>query len=233
MKQRKVWVLSPIVPVFVIIFLSVTPLPGFEPFQESIQPDASEMASKISPGIMNNAKLRAYYYREYMERFAYNRNRLRMDRKFIEHWIDQQIIYNAQVIADKLKLLRNNSAIGAQFLDRMEREPERKDIKDRARSFFGDFRNEVKALRSRIDFVISGLDSKPGEFHESYSMEKTSARYRMDLLKEELGKADRQIRNYFLEPTHTVEVRDLEENNMMIRLYRIEKILESLEKTEF
>ena len=40
------------------------------------------------------------------------------------------------------------------------------------------------------------------------------------------------IGNYFFKPTHTVDVRDLNKNNMMIRLYRIERILESLEKND-
>ncbi len=51
------------------------------------------------------------------------------------------------------------------------------------------------------------------------------------MLKVELDEADKLIVNYFFTPAPpTVAVEDLNNNNMMIRLCRIEMILESIEK---
>jgi len=232
MKYRIIRSIGSISLVFAGSLSAWTVLPASKEMQEPASTDSPAGASDVSLAILNNSRLRAYYYREYLERYYYNRNHVRMDRNFIEHWIDQQIIYNAQVIAGKLRLFNDNYEVATQLLDRIDREPGRAEIKRQARRFFGDFRNDVGDLRARIDFIVSGLDSKPEGDNRHYATEKGSARQRMELLKGELDKADRQIRDYFLKPTHTVKVRDLEENNMMIRLYRIEKILESLEKTD-
>jgi len=185
----------------------------------------------ISPLILNNERLRRYYFREYMERFVHNRDVPRVGRIFLENWIDQQIIYNAQVMAERVETLKNDHDMGVQLLKRLSKEPDRVDMKLQVKRFFREFRDDVGDLRKKIDFVVSGLDSEPEDRSRGYSTERTSVDERMALVKQELVEAERLIRGYFLNPTHTVEVRDLEDNNMMIRLYRIERIMESLENT--
>ena len=185
-----------------------------------------------SPAILNNSRLRSYYYREYVERHYQVRGRMVVSRQFLENWIDKQIIYNTGIIESRLQTLKNDYEIGIKLLQRLEKEPQRTDIRRQTKRFFKDFREEAKDLRNKIDFMVSGLDSKPDDDGINYSVEKDSAGKRMTMVKSELDEAERLIRNYFLEPTHTIDARDLAENNMMIRLYRIEKLLESLEKTD-
>ena len=194
---------------------------------ESVRTD-----KQVSTAILNNSRLRSYYFREYRERHFQEGDHPMVSRSFIENWIDLQIIYNTKIISEKLDALKESYEYGNLLLQRLEKEPGRTDIRRETRLFFKDFREKTKSLRGKIDFMVSGLDSKPDDGFRNYSVEKESAGNRMNMVKEELNEAERLIRNYFLEPTHTVDVSDLEENNMMIRLYRIEKILESLEKTE-
>lgn len=195
------------------------------------EPGQSSLKEEISPLILNNQRLRRYYYREYMERFVYHRDVPRLAGIFVENWIDQQIVYNAQVIAERVEALKNDHAMGVQMLRRLSLEPERTDMKLQVKRFFSDFRDDVGSLRKKIDFVVSGLDSEPESQGRRYSTERSSVDERMEQVKIELSEAERLIKDYFLDPTHTVEVRDLEDNNMMIRLYRIERIMESLENT--
>jgi len=203
-------------------------LEGAALIQEQRETSSKE---EISPLILNNERLRRYYFREYMERFVYNRDVPRVGRIFLENWIDQQIIYNAQVIAERVDTLKNDHEMGVQLLKRLSKEPDRVDMKLQIKRFFREFRDDVGDLRKKIDFVVSGIDSEPEDRSRGYSTERTSVDERMALVKLELVEAERLIRDYFLNPTHTVEVRDLEDNNMMIRLYRIERIMESLENT--
>ena len=204
--------------------------PGIQEEKEQ-QPETGGPDSKISPAILNNSRLRSYYYREYLERHYLDRSRPLVSRQFMENWIDKQIIYNTGIIEERLQNLKTDYDVGIQLLDRLEKEPQRTDIRRQTKQFFKDFREEAKDLRNKIDFMVSGLDSKPDDDGIRYSVEKDSALKRMAMVKSELDEAEKLIRNYFLEPTHTIDARDLVENNMMIRLYRIEKILESLEKT--
>lgn len=205
---------------------------GKHPVQDQ-QAESVRSGLQVSPLILNNSRLRSYYFREYeVKHFGYQKGAPAMGRNFVENWIDQQIIYNAGIIALKLKSLKDNHELGTNLLKRLEKEPERSDIRLQTKRFLKNFREDTKDLRSKIDFMVSGLDSKPEDDLRNYSVEKESAGHRMNMVKLELNEAEKLIRNYFLEPTHTVEVKDLEENNMMIRLYRIEKILESLEKTD-
>ena len=186
---------------------------------------------EVSPEIINNAKLRNYYFREFMELHYYNRTGMPRDGNFVENWIDLQIVYNTEMIAEMLSGLRTSYGVAYNLLERLEREPERPDIRSQSRRFFKEFREDVDDLRKKIDFMISGLPSKPKEGPINYSVEKGSSKSRMRMVEQELNEAEKLIGNYFFKPTHTVDVRDLNKNNMMIRLYRIEKILESLEKT--
>lgn len=207
---------------------------GFPLIQDGQDKDPGKVATdeQVSPAILNNSRLRSYYYREYVERHYQGRNRPLVSRNFLENWINKQIIYNTGIISERLETLKIEYAVGMQLLQRLEKEPGRTDIRRQTKRFFKDFREEAKDLRSKIDFMVSGLDSKPDDEKSNYSIEKASVGKRMEQVKSELDEAERLIRNYFLEPTHTIEARDLEENNMMIRLYRIEKIMESLEKTD-
>ncbi len=188
---------------------------------------------KISPAILNNQRLRAYFLKEYVERHYYNRSSQMMSRNFVENWIDLQISHNAEVIAERVTLLKNDYEMGSLLLARLEKEPERIDIKLQVTRFFRSFREEARSLRRKLNFLVTGLDSEPEDASRHYSIEKDSVPRRMTMVKAELVEMERLVRDYFFNPTHVVEVRDLEDNNMMIRLFRIEKIMESLEKTEF
>lgn len=224
---------------FLIIFLSFLFASGTmvysrkHPVQDQ-EADSARSTPQVSPQILNNSRLRSYYFREYEVRNFHSQKQAAwvVGRNFVENWIDKQIIYNAGIIADKLENLKDSHELGTHLLKRLEKEPERRDIRLQTKRFLKNFREDTKDLRSKINFMVSGLDSKPENKLQNYSVEKESAGHRMKMVKSELNEAEKLIRNYFLEPTHTVAVRDLEENNMMIRLYRIEKILESLEKTD-
>jgi hypothetical protein len=49
-------------------------------------------------------------------------------------------------------------------------------------------------------------------------------------LEDEVVKAEQQIRDYLFTPTHTVTVEALRGENMLINLYRVQKLSELLEK---
>ncbi len=195
-------------------------------------PESVQADKQVSPAILYNSRLRSYFFKEYRERYYLDRDQLIVSRTSIENWVDLQIAYHTKIIAEKLDALKVSYDLGNQLLLRLEQEPERTDIRREARLFLKAFKEETKSLRVKIGFMASGLDSKPNDTSQNYSVEKNSVGSRMNMVKGELNEAERLIRNYFLEPTHTVDVSDLDENNMMIRLYRVEKILESLEKTE-
>ena len=149
----------------------------------------------------------------------------------LEQWIDEEIISYAEEIAEKLSNLKKSYPIASVLLGALEKNPEKDDLRSKARLFLKGFRNETKDLRGKIDFMIPGLPSKPEGEDVKKSVARKTPMEKLSLLKVELDEADKLIVNYFFTPTtHTVAVEDLNNNNMMIRLCRIEMILESIEK---
>ena len=121
--------------------------------------------------------------------------------------------------------------ISTALIEGLEKDAAKNNLKTKARLFFKDFRNETKTLRGKIDFMISGLPSKPQNEDVEKSVARKTPKEKLSLLELELDEAEKLIMNYFfIPPAHTVTVNSLDNNNMMIRLYRIEKILKSIEK---
>ncbi len=193
---------------------------------------------QVSRTVLDNSSLRRHFRDEYLAndyfraKISFNSaRRQRIAPALLEQLIDEEIIIRSEEIAERLNNLIKSYPIAVALLEGVEKEPDRKDLKQKARLFFRDFRNETKKLRGNIDFMISGLPSKPKNEAIEKSIVRKTPNEKLSLLELELDEAERLIMNYFfIPPVHTVTVNNLNNNNMMIRLYHIEKILASIEK---
>lgn len=198
-----------------------------------------ENSLKVSRAVLDNSRLRRYLRDDYlasssyyMKIFTFKSAKLppNVTWDLVDQWIDEEIIGYSEEVAEKLCNLRKSYPLASVLLEGLEKDPDTEDLRLKARLFFKGFRGEAKALKRKIDFMIPGLPSKPEGEDVKKAVSQKTLMERMILLKAELDEADRLIVNYFFTPTiQTVAAEDLNNNNMLIRLYRIERILESIE----
>ncbi|MEE8460999.1 MAG: hypothetical protein V3S50_02625, partial [Acidobacteriota bacterium] len=89
--------------------------------------------------------------------------------------------------------------------------------------------DEAEDLRKTLSNVLRGLDSK-SDFKPEIDADSTNPGFQKEIryIQEQLVKAEQRIRDYFFVPTHTVNLQDLQGQNMMIYLYRVEKMSKKL-----
>ena len=91
--------------------------------------------------------------------------------------------------------------------------------------------DHAKDLRNMLALVLTGLEDKSNfkpriESDLSHSGFKDEMRF----IEEQITKAERRIVDYYFRPTHIVHVSDLQNENMMIYLYRAWKMSKELGK---
>jgi hypothetical protein len=184
--------------------------------------------------------LRNYFLRQYVEtvvklQYGSGMGLTRGDMMMMDLRVSQLVDEYLADLAGRMKVLRKDFKAGLRFrahaLDQ-EKAPEDRlaarvgwkralaAIEDGAGDIRGMLRPILRGLKSKVNFKpeISDVSVDAG-FREE-----------MAFLGEQIGKADQRIRDYFFSPTHIVSVDGLRGENMMIYLYRVQKMSESLKK---
>ncbi len=89
--------------------------------------------------------------------------------------------------------------------------------------------DQAKDLRNMLAFVLPGLKDK-SDFKPEIGGDLSHSGFRdeMRFIEEQIAKAERRIVDYYFRPTHIVHVSDLQNENMMIYLYRAWKMSKEL-----
>ena len=82
-------------------------------------------------------------------------------------------------------------------------------------------------LRNTLASVLTNMDRKIN-FRPTIDTDARQSGFASELeyIEDHVLKAERRIEEYFFQPTHTVNLQDLQEGNMMIDLYRAQKMSE-------
>ena len=105
--------------------------------------------------------------------------------------------------------------------------------KDRARAHWKDalkeMGDEAEDLRKMLSHVFRSLDNK-SDFKPQIEADANNLGFQKEILfiAEQIEKAEQRIKDYLFAPTHTVHLQDLQGQNMMIYLYRVEKMSKKL-----
>ncbi len=89
--------------------------------------------------------------------------------------------------------------------------------------------DEAGDLRKTLSYVLRGLEDK-SDFKPEIDAHLTNPGFLKEIqfIQGQIVKAEQRIRDYFFVPTHTVNLQDLQGENVMIYLYRVEKMSKAL-----
>ncbi len=89
--------------------------------------------------------------------------------------------------------------------------------------------DEAEDLRKILSYVLRGLDDK-SDFKPEIDAHLTNPGFLKEIqfIQGQIVKAEQRIRDYFFVPTHTVNLQDLQGENVMIYLYRVERMSKAL-----
>ena len=89
--------------------------------------------------------------------------------------------------------------------------------------------DDAEDLRRTLSYVLRSLDSK-SDFKPEIEANALNSGFQKEVrfIQDQIVKAEQRIRDYFLLPTHTVNLQDLQGQNMMIYLYRVKKMSKAL-----
>ncbi len=185
----------------------------------------------------DNPLLRNYFLQQHLQAMSYTdiygRRFYRGNVRFLEQSVDRLIDdFLARVIQklDALKLHFNTALRNREeTLSEASNHKSRDQAQARWKDSMEELADEAKALRRTLSYVLRGLDSK-SDFKPEIEANAHNSGFLKEIqfIQEQILKAEQRIRDYFFLPTHTVNLADLQGQNMMVYLHRVEKLSKEL-----
>ncbi len=185
----------------------------------------------------DNPLLRNYFLQQHLQNMSYTdvygRRLYRGNMRFLEQSVDWLIDDFLARVSQKLDALKIHFNMALR--NREETLSGAPDPRSRlqAQARWKDSMEEVadksKALRRTLSYVLRGLNSK-SDFKPEIEAHAHISGFQKEIqfIQEQILKAEQRIKDYFLLPTHTINLEDLQGQNMMIYLYRVEKLSKEL-----
>ena len=185
----------------------------------------------------DNPLLRNYFLQQHLQNMSYTdvygRRLYRGNMRFLEQSVDRLIDDFLARVSQKLDALKLH--FNTALRNREETLSGASDPRSRlqAQARWKDSMEEVadksKALRRTLSYVLRGLNSK-SDFKPEIEAHAHISGFQKEIqfIQEQILKAEQRIKDYFLLPTHTINLEDLQGQNMMIYLYRVEKMSKEL-----
>ncbi|MCH7803318.1 MAG: hypothetical protein IH937_04475 [Acidobacteria bacterium] len=117
----------------------------------------------------------------------------------------------------------------AETLSKASNDESRRGAQARWKDSLKTMADEAEDLRKILSYVLRGLDKK-SDFKPEIEANANNSGFHKEIrfIQEQIVKAERRIKDYFFVPTHTVNLQDLQGQNMMIYLYRVKKMSKKL-----
>jgi len=186
-----------------------------------------------------NPILRNYFLQRQLQGMSYTdiygRTYYRGNVRFLEQQVDRLVDDFLKRVSQKLYALKTHlnevqqarEEVLSLVPDSQNRRNTQKQWKDSCKSLG----NEAKGLRKMLSYVPRGLDNK-NDFKPQIQNDPGNSGFQKEIkfIEEQIAKAEQRINDYFFVATHTVNAENLKGENMMIYLYRVEKISQKLSK---
>ena len=157
------------------------------------------------------------------------------DDPFMERYIDAQIDYYLKQLRVRLLRMKVGYSTARETIDEAAGSP-KKDLllaqRQRWKNALKQLADAANGLRSMIETIlVGGLEGK-GDLKPKVgpSGKATAFASEMKFLEDEIGLAEQQILAYFFAQTHTVEVDEIRNQNMLVHLYRVREMAKKLRK---
>lgn len=177
--------------------------------------DGEEKEPPPPPPARQNPILREHFEERY-PRFGDDR----INRPFLERYVDDQIDHFLEVMESDLAQMRQafEEADRARLRCLAGENPEdRRAFRDSLR----ELERRAGDLRGRLRFILRGIDDR-----KSFSPPKQEGplfEAAFEFLREHVEKAENGIRDYFFGTNPTVRYEDLQDENLLIHLYWIDR----------
>ncbi len=185
----------------------------------------------------DNPLLRNYFLQQHLQNMSYTdvygRRLYRGNMRFLEQSVDRLIDDFLARVSQKLDALKLhfNTALRnrEETLSGASDPRSRLQAQARWKDSMEEVADEAKALRRTLSYVLRGLNSK-SDFKPKIEAHAHISGFQKEIqfIQEQILKAEQRIKDYFLLPTHTINLEDLQGQNMMIYLYRVEKLSKEL-----
>jgi hypothetical protein len=196
-------------------------------------PDSPDLAS-------HNPLLRRFFWRQAVRAISVydsrGRRRIIGSRASLPQRVDGLVNNFLKKTKEQLIELREDfeqvKEMRIRILDSPPGSMQRKESFGRWKQPLEELADQANDLRKDLSRPFAALDSKekfnyrikPGSEDQAFARE-------IGFLEEQVAKAEQQINDCLFTPTHTVSLEDLRGENMLINLYRIQKMSQLLEKS--
>jgi len=184
-----------------------------------------------------NPILRNHFLRQHIQMMSYmdvyGNLRYRGNVRLLERQVDRLIDDFLARVSHQLGTLKIHFNTVLRSREEMLSEASNQESRREAQAHWKDsletMADEAEDLRKILSYVLRGLDKK-SDFKPEIEANANNSGFHKEIqfIQEQLVKAERRIRDYFFVPTHTVNLQDLQGENVMIYLYRVGKMSKAL-----
>ena len=184
-----------------------------------------------------NPVLRDHFLRQHIQMMShmdvYGNLRYRGNIRLLEREVDRLIDHFLARVANQLGTLKIhfNTVLRSreEMLSKASNQESRREAQVRWKDSLELMADQAEDLRKILSHVLRGLDNK-SDFKPEIEANANNSGFHKEIqfIQEQIVKAEQRIRDYFFVPTHTVNLQDLQGENVMIYLYRVGKMSKAL-----
>ncbi len=164
---------------------------------------------------------------------VYGNLRYRGNIRLLEREVDRLIDHFLGRVSHQLGTLKIhfNTVLRSreEMLSKASNQESRREAQIRWKDSLETMADEAEDLRKILSHVLRGLDNK-SDFKPEIEAKANNSGFHKEIqfIQEQIVKVEQRIRDYFFVPTHTVNLQDLQGENVMIYLYRVAKMSNAL-----
>ncbi len=184
-----------------------------------------------------NPVLRDHFLRQHIQMTShmdvYGNLRYRGNIRLLERAVDRLIDHFLGRVSHQLGTLKIhfNTVLRSreEMLSKASNQESRREAQIRWKDSLETMADEAEDLRKILSHVLRGLDNK-SDFKPEIEAKANNSGFHKEIqfIQEQIVKVEQRIRDYFFVPTHTVNLQDLQGENVMIYLYRVAKMSNAL-----
>ena len=184
-----------------------------------------------------NPVLRDHFLRQHIQMTShmdvYGNLRYRGNIRLLEREVDRLIDHFLGRVSHQLGTLKIhfNTVLRSreEMLSKASNQESRREAQARWKDSLETMADEAEDLRKILSHVLRGLDNK-SDFKPEIEANANNSGFHKEIqfIQEQIVKVEQRIRDYFFVPTHTVNLQDLQGENVMIYLYRVGKMSKAL-----
>jgi len=184
-----------------------------------------------------NPVLRDHFLRQHIQMMShmdvYGNLRYRGNVRLLERQVDRLIDHFLARVSQQLGTLKIhfNTVLRSreEMLSKASNPESRREAQVRWQDSLETMADEAEDLRKSLSYVLRGLDNK-SDFKPEIEANANNSGFHKEIqfIQEQIVKVEQRIRDYFFVPTHTVNLQDLQGENVMIYLYRVGKMSKAL-----